>query len=177
MSEALLGCPHCNKPVGFAQSMAGQVVACPHCQGPFQMPDRPPSVPEKPRAAPRSAEPELQFEEDRKPGAPATTVRAELDSYRAAATLATVFALLGSAGVLVGLVVAIVTIIVPHWRGESGAFLASAQGFLWLLVAFLFAALGFVALFMIRAAVLVGVDAARTLRALERDAAASEKTK
>jgi hypothetical protein len=119
----------------------------------------------------------LQFEEDRAAGAPATTARAELDSYRAAATLATVFALLGSVGVLVGLGVAIVTIIVPRWRGEAGGFLASAQGFLWLLVAFLFAALGLVAMFLIRAAVLVGVDAARILRALERDAAASQKTK
>jgi hypothetical protein len=174
MSEALLGCPHCSKPVGFAQSMAGQVVACPHCQGPFQMPDRPPSVPEKPRAAPRSPEPELQFEEERDPSAPTTTARAELDSYRAAATLATVFALLGSVGVLAGLAVVIVTIIVPHWRGEVGGFLSSVQGLLWLVVAFLFAAIAFVALFMIRAAVLVGVDAARILRALERDAATTK---
>ena len=171
MSEALLGCPHCNKAVGFAQSMAGQVVACPHCQGPFQMPERPPSASEKARPTSRSAETELKFDEQAA-SVPESDARAELDSYRAAATLATVFALLGSVGVLTGLAVAIVTIIVPHWRGEGGGFLASAQGFLWLLVALLFAALGIVALFLIRSAVLVGVDAARTLRALERDAAA-----
>lgn len=178
MNETLLGCPHCGKPVGFAPSMAGQVVACPHCRGQFQMPDKPPgNPPPVPRSkATRPDDGSLSFG-DEDPSAPTgPRVRAELDSYRAAGTLATIVALGGSVLFLAGAILAVLTVIVPLWRGES-PFLSQAQGLLWIVVVFLFAFLGIATLFCGRACVLIGVDAARTLRALERDAAAGPKTK
>jgi hypothetical protein len=39
---SLLGCPHCGKPIAFAQELAGRLAACPHCRGPFTMPTSPP---------------------------------------------------------------------------------------------------------------------------------------
>src|SRR4051812_39249412 len=100
MAEPLLGCPHCGKPVGFTAAMAGQVVACPHCRGPFQMPDRPPAAPpERPARLPHPND-GLDFDDGRSAAPGGAGARAELDSYRSAATLATVFAVIGSAGVL-----------------------------------------------------------------------------
>jgi hypothetical protein len=103
-------------------------------------------------------------------------VRAELGSYRAAATLATVAAIAGSVILLIGAGLAVATVIVPQWKGDSGG-LSPFQALLWMVVLFAFAFLGIAGLFLVRACVLVGLDAARTLRALERDAAASPKTK
>src|SRR5262245_12503467 len=118
MSEPLLGCPHCGKPVGYAPGMAGQVVACPHCRGQFQMPDRAPAgsaaAPVQSRAT-GSADVGLSFESDepaRGPGA-----KAELDSYRAASTLATIFALAGAVGTVMLLGLVIYSFVLPIFRG------------------------------------------------------------
>ena len=185
MNETLLGCPHCGKPVGYAATMAGQVVACPHCRGPFQMPDRPPAS-QSPQQAPPPApprgrpthltdDPGLAFGNE--PAGSGTSVRAELDSYRAADFLSTVFALLGSLGVLLVLGLTIYTFVLPIFRGGDDRPGQVGPGLLWLVSSFLFAGLVIVGLFMIRACVLVMVDAARTLRARERDAAAMPRGK
>ena len=78
---------------------------------------------------------------------------------------------------LAGAALAVVTIILPLWKDESGGFFSPRQGLMWILVIFLFSFLGIVGLFLVRACVLVGVDAGRTLRALERDTAAGPKSK
>src|SRR5262245_5553800 len=115
MADPLLGCPHCNKPVGFAPAMAGQVVACPHCRGQFQMPERSPASAGPPPSTRKPAAPApdvgLTFDNDAYPAGPST--KAELDSYRAAATLANVFALAGSGVVLIVLVLTIYSFVVP----------------------------------------------------------------
>jgi DNA-directed RNA polymerase subunit RPC12/RpoP len=165
MADPLLGCPHCGKPVGFTTAMAGQVVACPHCRGPFQMPDRPPAAP------PRASRPDngnLDFDG----GSEGAHSRAELGSYRSAATLATAFAVVGSVCVLVGFGLVVQSVVVPVLRGTDDRPAAVAAGILWLLSSLVLAAATIVGLFLVRSCVLVGVDAARTLRALERDAAA-----
>jgi hypothetical protein len=184
MNETLLGCPHCAKPVRYAAAMAGQVVACPHCRGPFQMPDRPPASqptqqaappppppgPSRPRQTHLTDDPGLAFGDE--PAASGASVRAELDSYRSADFLATVFALLGSLGVLIVLGLTIYTFVLPVFRGGDDRPGQVVPGLLWLVSSFVFAGLFIVGLFMIRACVLVGVDAARTLRSQERDSAA-----
>src|SRR5687767_15138533 len=124
MSETLLGCPHCGKPVGFAAAMAGQVVACPHCRGQFQMPDRPPASPPPPMPrgrAPRADDGSLTFGDDDPSAGGAPRLKAELDSYRAAVTLATIIALGGSVLFLAGALLAVLTVIVPRWKGESAS--------------------------------------------------------
>jgi len=187
MNETLLGCPHCGKPVGYAASMAGQVVACPHCRGPFQMPDRPPasqppqqilpppSPPPRTRTAHLTDDPGLEFGNE--PAGSGPSVRAELDSYRSADFLATVFALLGSLGVLIVLGLTIYTFVLPVFRGGDDRPGQVVPGLLWLISSFVFAALFIVGLFMIRACVLVGLDVARSLRSQERDAAARPRGK
>ena len=57
----------------------------------------------------------LEFEGDGPPAGPA--VRAELESYRAAVTLSNVFALVGSAAVLILLGVVIYALVLPVMRG------------------------------------------------------------
>lgn len=189
MNETLLGCPHCAKPVGYAASMAGQVVACPHCRGPFQMPDRPPvsqpqhqpPAPPSPPAPPRGRpthltdDPGLAFGNE--PAGSGSNVRAELESYRSAEFLATVAALLGSLGVVVGLGLTIYTFVLPVFRGTDDRPGQVVPGLLWLVSSFVFAALFVVGLFMIRACVLVGLDVARSLRSQERDATARQRGK
>lgn len=182
MSEPLLGCPHCGKPVGFAPNMAGQVVACPHCRGPFQMPDRPPapaSAAPPPGPAPRKPGPaapddvSLSFDGGGGPaGGP--PVKAELDSYRAAVTLANVFALFGTGAVLILLGLVIYAFVLPVFRGGDDHPGRTGLGLLWLVSALVFAGLGVVGLFLVRACVLVGVDAGRAMRAIERDLAAGK---
>src|SRR5258708_1650803 len=141
MSEPLLGCPHCGKPVGFSAAMAGQVVSCPHCRGPFQMPDRPPVSQPSPLARPpRPTRPDdgsLAF--DPGPTGPnGMEMRAELDSYRSAATLATIFALVGSAGVLIGLGLVIQAFVLPVFRGTDDRPGAAGAGLLWLVSSVVF---------------------------------------
>jgi len=167
--------------------MAGQVVACPHCRGPFQMPDRPPAsqpthqAPASPPAPPRGKQthltddPGLAFGNE--PAGPGPSVRAELDSYRSADFLATVFALLGSLGVLIVLGLTIYSFVLPVFRGGDDRPGQTFPGLLWLFSSFVFAGLSIVGLFMIRACVQVGVDAARSLRAQERDSAARQRGK
>jgi hypothetical protein len=176
MPEALLGCPHCNKPVGFAPAMAGQVVACPHCRGQFQMPERAPASvgpsPQLKKPVPPAGDVGLSFDDDTQSAGPAT--RAELDSYRAAATLANVFALAGAGIVLVVLGLTIYSFVLPVIRGTDDRPGQTIAGLIWLFATFLSAALAIVGLFLVRACILVIVDAARTLRALERDAVATK---
>jgi hypothetical protein len=38
---AVIGCPHCRRPLALEGHLAGRVVACPHCQGHLQMPGAP----------------------------------------------------------------------------------------------------------------------------------------
>jgi DNA-directed RNA polymerase subunit RPC12/RpoP len=172
MSEPLLGCPHCNKPVGFAAAMAGQVVACPHCRGQFQMPERTPAAAaSKQTTRTPAGDVGLTFDNDAVPAGPA--MRAELDSYRAATTLANVFALAGSGVVLMVVVLTIYSFVLPLIRGTDDRPSQSVAGLIWLFASLLCAGLAIVGLFLVRACILVLVDAARTLRALERDAAAS----
>lgn len=180
MSEPLLGCPHCAKPVGFAVAMAGQVVACPHCRGQFQMPDRvpvgPPSLPHVARSARPPADDEaLSF--DGRDNSTGKSAKAELDSYRAAATLANIFALAGAGTLLIVLGLAIHSFVVPYFRGSDERTAQSATGLLWLFASILIAGVAIVGLFLVRACVLMGIDAARTLRALERDSAAQPQSK
>ena len=178
MSEALLGCPHCNKPVGFAAAMAGKVVACPHCRGQFQMPERPPMSAPPPlpgRIGSIAKDAGLAFDGD--DGTADSTAKAELDSYRAAVTLANIFALGGSAGVLILLGLWIYAAVLPQIRGGEGHANQSTAGIIWLFAGLLVAGLAMIGLFLLRTCILVGVDAARTLRAIERDAAAMPKTK
>lgn len=59
----LLGCPHCGKPIAFAQELAGRLAACPHCRGPFTMPASPPA----PSPAPPVSAPVQQPPPQRKP--------------------------------------------------------------------------------------------------------------
>lgn len=166
--------------------MAGQVVACPHCRGQFQMPDKPPAgqptspVPPLPPAPPRtrtahSGDAGLSFENESAPYSPG--VKAELDSYRAAEFLALVLALLGSVAVLLMLGLSIYTFVLPILRGTEGGPGRIGPGLLWLVSSFLFAGLLIVALFLFRALALVIVDAARTLRAIDRDALAASRKK
>src|SRR3954468_19358278 len=146
MSEPLLGCPHCGKPVGFAPAMARQVVACPHCRGQFQMPDRPPSMPAGPpvRAA-RPDDPALLFDEATGAEFNGAGMRAELDSYRSAATLASVFALVGSAGVLIALGLVVQSIVLPAFHGAEDR--PGGSGLLWLISSLVFAGAAIVGLF------------------------------
>ena len=176
MSEPLLGCPHCGKPVGYTTAMAGQVVACPHCRGQFQMPDRAPSASAAPPVQHRPSAPAdvgLSFESEQSTRGP---VKAELDSYRAASALATIFALAGAVGTLLLMGLAIYSFVLPIFRGGDDRPGRAGAGLIWLLASVLSAAIVIVGLFLARAFVLVVVDAARRLRALERDLAAP-KTK
>jgi hypothetical protein len=179
MPEALLGCPHCNKPVGFAPALAGQVVACPHCRRQFQMPQQSPAgasaPPQLKKAAAAAGDEGLTF--DNAAPAAGPTTRAELDAYRAAATLANVFALAGSGVVLIVLALSIYSFVVPVMRGTDDRPGQSMAGLAWLFASFACAGLAIVSLFLVRACVLVMVDAARILRALERDATATAKAK
>jgi hypothetical protein len=179
MPEALLGCPHCNKPVGFAPALAGQVVACPHCRRQFQMPQQAPAGASAPtqlkKAATAAGDEGLTFDNDAPAAGP--TTRAELVSYRAAATLANVFALAGSGVVLLVLGLTIYSFVVPVIRGTDDRPGQSVAGLVWLFAAFSCAGLAIIGLFLVRVCVLVVVDAARTLRALERDATATPKAK
>ncbi|MCS6898019.1 MAG: hypothetical protein NZM29_08615 [Nitrospira sp.] len=127
------------------------------------MPDR---VPQRGATA-ASVAPEPDFGVTDGDLAAGGSIRAELGAYRAAETLATVLALVGSALAIGSAVLVVVTVIVPMWRGD-GAVLTPVQGLLWLIVAFIAATLSVAALFLLRACVLVLTDLARTLRAIER---------
>lgn len=177
MPEALLGCPHCNKPVGFAPALAGQIVACPHCRRQFQMPERAPAGASAPPPLKKSpaATGDVGLIFDNEAGSADPTVRAELDSYRAAATLANIFALAGSGVVLIVLGLTIYSFVMPVIRGTDDRLAQPLAGLVWLFASFLCAGMTIVGLFLVRACILVMVDAARTLRALERDAAGSKK--
>jgi hypothetical protein len=159
--------------------MAGQVVVCPHCRGQFQMPERAPTnavaPPQLKRPAASAGDVGLAFDNVEATAGPAT--RAELDCYRAAGTLANVFALAGAGIVLVVLGLTIYSFVLPIIRGTDERPGQAGAGLVWLLASLLSAGLAIVGLFLARACVLVMVDAARTLRAIERDAAATPKTK
>jgi hypothetical protein len=127
--------------------------------------------------APRPDDPGLLFDEGTGAERDAAGMRAELDSYRSAATLATVFALVGSAGVLIVLGLVIQAVILPAFHGAEDRAGAGGSGLLWLISSLVFAGAAIVGLFLVRSCVLVGVDAARTLRTLERDTAAGPKPK
>jgi|SRR5262245_25163182 len=173
MNEVMLGCPHCGKPVGFNPKVAGQVVSCPNCHRALQMPDRPPAVAPKgvihAEKTPPPGGAGLEFA-----GEPVSRVRAELDSYRAAVTLANVFALVGTAGVIFVAGLAVYSFILPIFRGPDGRTPSALAGALWLISVVIFTAFGITAVFLVRVCVLVGVDAARTLRALDRNSAAAK---
>jgi hypothetical protein len=171
MSELLLGCPHCAKPVGFAPAMAGKVVSCPYCRGQFQMPERPPASTAPPAGTGRisAASGDIGFSlEGVGPPAGGTT-RAELDSYRVAVTLANIFALAGTTAVFAVLGGAMLLLL-------RGGYDLPYSAWMICLAAFVLAGFAIVGLFLIRACVLVAVDAARTLRTIERDTIASRKT-
>jgi hypothetical protein len=140
------------------------------------MPERAPASSTAPqqskKPAPLGGDVGLSFDGDATPAGPST--RAELDSYRAATTLANVFAVAGSGVVLIVLVLTIYSFVLPMIRGTDDRPGQSVAGLIWLLASFLCAALVMVCLFLVRACILVLVDAARTLQALERDAAASK---
>lgn len=185
MNEILLGCPHCSKPVGYAPAMAGKVVACPHCRGSFQMPTQPPTpaashAPPKPAAAPRPSKPlgdgSLDFAPEPLPsggGSPAVqrVVKAELGSYRAAETLATVFALVGSLAAVIVAALMGYAFVLPIFRAEGEP--NRTVGVMWIISLFAFAFTSVVGMFLLRAVVLVIVDAARCTRAIERDVLAN----
>jgi hypothetical protein len=175
MNEVMLGCPHCAKPVGFTPTVAGQVVSCPSCRRAFQMPDRPPVASPKASGRPDKVVPpagaNLDFD-DGPASAPPGRARAAIDSYRAAVTLANVFALVGTAGVIFVAGLAVYSFILPIFRGPDGRTPSAVAGALWLVSVVILTAFGITAVFLVRVCVLVGVDAARTLRALERDSAA-----
>jgi len=179
MSEPTLKCPHCGNPVAFSPAVAGRVVACPHCKGQFQMPTAAPPGPPAPR--PKSApvpERELGYTPAPLPSgggsaAAQRVVRAELGSYRAATALANGFAVAGTfAGILVA-VLAASAFVMPQFKDVEGQPKSLTTAVLAMVSVFVFAFLGILGLFLIRACVLVGVDAARTLRAVERDTFAS----
>lgn len=175
MNEATLKCPHCGNPVGFAAAMAGRVVACPHCRGQFQMPaNAPPSATApKPKSEP-IPEKELGYKAEPLPsggGSPGVerVVRAELGSYRAATALANGVGITGTFAVLLTAVLVSFTHVAPLFKDTEGQPRALAVAVLGMVLVFVFSFLGIVGLFLVRACVLVGVDAARTLRAVERD--------
>jgi hypothetical protein len=112
----------------------------------------------------------LSFESDAPAQGPA--IKAELDSYRAAVTLSTIFAIAGAVGTVLLLGLVIYSFVLPIFRGGEDRPGRAFAGLVWLIASFLSAAIVIVGLFLARAFVLVVVDAARRLRALERDAGA-----
>ena len=69
------------------------------------------------RRARRPDDPAILFDEGAGRDLDGTGIRAELDSYRSAATLATVFALVGSAGVLIALGLVVQAVVLPAFHG------------------------------------------------------------
>jgi hypothetical protein len=139
------------------------------------MPDRPPAQTANVKGAVRPPAGDLGLAFENVDAPAGGSIKAELDSYRAAATLATIFALAGSVGVLMLLVLTIFTFVLPIFRGSDDRAGHTGAGLIWLIASFLCAAIAIVGLFLIRSVVLVVVDAARRLRALERDALAPKR--
>ncbi|WP_020473987.1 TFIIB-type zinc ribbon-containing protein [Zavarzinella formosa] len=181
MSEPTLKCPHCGNPVAFSPAVAGRVVACPHCRGQFQMPaSAPASAPatrQKLKTEP-IPERELGYKSEPLPSAGGSAavervVRAELGSYRAATALANGFAIVGTFAVILTAVLMAVVFVLPQFREPDGQPRSLTAAVLWMISVFVFTFFGIMGLFLARACVLVGVDAARTVRAIERDAYAT----
>lgn len=180
MSEATLKCPHCGNPVGFSPTVAGRVVACPHCRGQFQMPVSPPvssAPPQSTKTKPRTdpiPEKELGFRAEPLPSSGGSKAverisKVELGSYRAATALANGIAVIGTFAVmLTGIMVAMI-VVMPMFKENDGQPRSLALAVISMVSVFVFAFMAVMALFLIRACVLVGVDAARTLRAVERE--------
>ena len=175
MSEPALKCPHCGNPVGFSPAVAGRVVSCPHCRGQFQMPATAPAgaPAPKPKSEP-IPERELGYKAEPLPSgggsaAVQRVVKAEMGSYRAATALANGFAVAGTFAVLLLAVLAASIYVMPQFRETEGQAKSLTTAVLAMVSVFVFTFLGILGLLLIRACVLVGVDAARTLRAVERD--------
>lgn len=177
MSETTLKCPHCGNPVGFSAAVAGRVVACPHCRGQFQMPSAPPPSAPAPRVKPKSEpipEQELGYQSAALPssgGSPAVErlVKAELGSYRAATALANGFLIVGIVAVLLICALVAINNVLPLFREVEGQTRNVGAAVVAMILLFVLGFLGILGLLLLRACVLVGVDAARTLRAVERD--------
>lgn len=98
-------------------------------------------------------------------------MKAELGSYRAAETLATVFALVGSLAAVIVAALMGYAFVLPIFRAEGEP--NRTVGVMWIISLFAFAFTSVVGMFLLRAVVLVIVDAARCTRAIERDVLAN----
>ena len=162
---ALLGCPHCGKPISFAQELAGKLAACPHCRGPFQMPAS--SLASTPHLSPpgpasmqsqRKVASNLGFDPD-EPPAPPIRQGKELPSYASAESVSVLVCICGIVFSLMVGVILVLNFIVPTFqlpgtRTFFTAFLGSIA-VLAMLVG------GITGSLLLRHLVLVFVDAAR----------------
>jgi hypothetical protein len=170
----LLGCPHCGKPIAFAQELAGRTAACPHCRGPFTMPAAPPQPAAHPPQLPaptqqpappqRKPTPSLGFNPDEAPSTyrPGERHGQEKFCYPNAETTSLIVCISGIvftlmlAGFLT-LAFIVPTFQIPGTRAFFEAFIASI-GVLAILVG------GIAGSLLFRHLVLVVVDSARHAR-------------
>jgi hypothetical protein len=184
-APALLGCPHCNRPISFAPELAGQVVACPHCRKQLQMPATPPGPPPvvnrgpPPRGglssgsaptAPFQPDDDLRFPDP--PDGPAGDARTDPGrpaveplSFRRAELVSAGFMWCGVAGALAVAVLLIVHTAAPMFRGDAKLIVSGILYTGGVLLFFAAACFGFV---LVRTATLVLIDAARNLRAVRQ---------
>lgn len=168
---SLLGCPHCGKPIAFAQELAGRLAACPHCRGPFTMPNAPPGSAAPPVSAQvqqpppqRKPTPSLGFNPDEAPPTyqPGERQGKEKYCYPNAEFASLIVCISGIVFTLMFSGFLLLTFIVPTFqlpgsRAFSVAFVASI-GVLAILIG------GIAGSLLLRHLVLVIVDAARKLR-------------
>lgn len=119
---ALLGCPHCGKPIAFAQELAGKLAACPHCRGPFQMPaSSPASAPPTPAHTSGSMQSQrrvasnLGFDPDEPPALPIRQGK-EPPSYASAESVSLLVCICGIVFSLMVGVILVLNFIVPTFQ-------------------------------------------------------------
>lgn len=169
---ALLGCPHCGKPIAFAQELAGRLAACPHCRGPFQMPDAPPQPVPKPapkftsetQPPPRKPPANLGFDPDDAPTRyqPGDRRGKEPLCYPHAESISLIVCICGIIGTLMLVGMMILDVVVPMFQMPgTRTFFTAFMGAIGVL-AFLVG--GIAGSLLLRHLVLVVVDAARGVR-------------
>src|SRR5262245_41972884 len=184
-APALLGCPHCNRPISFVPEMAGKFVGCPHCRKQLQMPatSPTPAVPNRPASRPQLSpstaptEPgppsridfDMHFTTDAEPPPDRRAddrSRVEPIWFRRTETFATASMWLGIAATVAVAALIIHFSLVPLFRAGDGR--SVAAGALALLGLLLFSAMAIVGFVALRAGLFVLVDMGRNLRALRQ---------
>ena len=176
MSQPLVGCPHCNRPITHSAKLAGKVIGCPHCNGRLTMPKEAPPAPPPPKPATQGPAPaavrqdDLRFEPSPELAPGGTLPPREPWYYSFLMNYSAAIMWIAIAGEIIGLLALIIEVFVPLiGRAMESESTAEAVwicvGLIGLLIASL---LVLVVLVVSSALIRLAVDSARHLRIIRQ---------